>query len=166
MISEALSSRDDFWNLLSPSGIRILFSGSVGGVGYAESNVFLARDGFWLWYVKIAPVVLGTFLRVLVGMRRNFDGIGISSVSFSGFCGICEVRASSRFEGASSYVGPYGYLACCNSEYFSGRRCTRHKKYYMMNIDILELNFYIDLRARFGDPSIEILYIMLCKYLR
>ena len=116
--------------------------------------------------MKIAPVVLGTFLRVLVGMRRNFDGIGISSVSFSGFCGICEVRASSRFGGASSYVGPYGYLACCNLEYFSGRRCTRHKKYYIVNIDILELNFYIDLRARFGDPSIEILYIMLCKYLR
>ena len=106
-MSAALSLRDGFLEFATLTRRGLLFSGS-GGIGYAESDVLPARGGrFWRWCVKIAPVVRGTFLGVVAGMRRSFGGNGVLRMSFSGFFGgICEVRATSGVGRISELRGP------------------------------------------------------------
>ena len=92
---------------------------------------------FWLWCLKIAPVVRGTFLVVVAGMRRSFGGNDILRMSFSGFFRICEVRASSGAGGSPNYMGSCRYPACCVVEPFKGRRCADRKKRCIVSLDVL-----------------------------
>ena len=88
---------------------------------YAGSDVLPARGGrFWHWRVNIAPVVQGTFLVVVAGMRQSFGGSGV----FAGvvFRILRYLRGVSDFGGWEGELRGRGYPACCVLESFPGFR--------------------------------------------